>query len=50
MVIIKAMEHMFRVIIDLLQTPQKAIIGVKEEIQTLTQAKKGQETLVELLV
>ena len=49
-VIIKVMELMFRGITDLLQTPQKAIIGVKEEILTLTLANKVQETPVELLV
>ena len=49
MVIIKAMELMFRGITDLLQTLQEAIIGVKEEIQTLTPANKAQETLAELL-
>ena len=37
-------------ITDLLQTPQEAIIGVKEEILTLTLANKVQETPVELLV
>ena len=50
MVITKAMELMFRGITDLLQTPQEAIIGVKEEILTLTLANKVQETPVELLV
>ena len=37
-------------ITDLLQTPQEAIIGVKEEILTLTLVNKVQETPVELLV
>ena len=48
MVIIKAMELMFRGITDLLRTPQEVIIGVKEVIQTHTPARKAQETLADL--